>query len=74
MAAIIDFLEGIGDFFVGIGDRITSTVTGTAQMLEMIASFRENLQSYLAWIPDSVYMVIAVGFSVCCLYIVLGRT
>lgn len=73
MSAILDFLQGIGDFIVGIGDNLLRTITGQQQAIQMITDFVANLQSYLAWVPDSVYVVMTMGFSVCCLYVVLGR-
>ena len=74
MNIFTDFFDSVGSFFSDIYDRIMVNVNGTAQVVDMIGDFRENLQSYLAWIPDSVYMVIAFGFTVCCLYVVIGRS
>lgn len=73
MSAILDFLQGIGDAIFGFGDNLLRTITGQQQAVQMISDFIANLQSYLAWVPDSVYAVITMGFSVCCLYVILGR-
>ena len=74
MDAILDAFESIISALDRIGNQISTAINGTGQMIEMIADFRANFQSYLAWIPDSVYMVIYFGFGICCLYIILGRT
>lgn len=73
MTAILEFLQNIVDFLANLGDHVTDMVTGTGQALAMLDEFRLNLQGYLIWVPDSVYVVIYVGFALCCLYIIIGR-
>ena len=73
MDAILDFLKGIAES-IGIWfDNFVLRMTAERTVLGLILDFRSNLDEYLAWIPDQVYQIIYVGFSISLLYILIGR-
>jgi len=73
MDAILDFLKNFADVIADWYDSFILKITAESTVMELILKFRESLPEYLAWIPDQVYQIIFVGFSICVLFILIGR-
>lgn len=73
MSDVIQFLKGIGDFFVSIGNFIVDFVGDLLYIIKITAEVIAELPSYFSWLPEAFVAVVLVIFGIVVIYKIAGR-
>lgn len=71
--AIIGFLSGLVDLFVGIVDFVIGLIGDLAYLAQITGKAVAAIPSYFSWVPPQVLALLLSIFTVVVLYKILGR-
>lgn len=73
MSDVIQFLKGIGDFFVTIANFVVDFFQDIVYIIESTAKAIAKIPEYLDWLPASFVAVLIVIFGIVVIYKITGR-
>lgn len=73
MQAIINFLSGIGNFFLSVFDLLLGAITGMVDLIKMLFMLVEHLPQYFSIFPDACASLLVTLFGIVVIYKILGR-
>ena len=73
MQAIINFLSGIGSFFLSIFDLLLGAITGMVDLIKMLFMLVDHLPQYFKIFPDACASLLVTLFGIVVIYKILGR-
>ena len=73
MQDIIQFLKGIGDFFVAIGNFLIDFIGDLLEIVKLTGKVVAELPEYFSWLPPSFVSVLLSIFAIVVIYKIAGR-
>lgn len=73
MQAVTDFLQAIGNAFMGMIDFVISFFSDIVYMVQMLGELAAAIPTYFSWLPGSVLSGLLLVFTLVILYKILGR-
>lgn len=73
MDIIINFLDGIGNFFTVLFDYLNDFLSSLVEVLELLTYFTGNIPLYFSWLPSEYVTLIVLTFGVAVTYRIIGR-
>lgn len=73
MSDIIQFLKGIGDFFVSIGKFVVDFIGDLLYIIEITAKAVSSIPEMIGWLPSAFVAVLIVIFGIVVIYKLCGR-
>mgnify|MGYP003295539452 CR=1 FL=1 len=73
MQAIMNFFAGFADFIGTIVDFIIDFFSDLVYVIGLLGSFVLYIPMYFSWLPVEVVALVAMGFSIVIIYMILNR-
>lgn len=73
MSEVIQFLKGIGDFFVAVGNFLIDFIGDLLYIIQITADVLAQLPEMFGWLPVSFVSVLLVIFGIVVIYKISGR-
>lgn len=73
MDVIIEFLQGIGDFLISVGEFIVNFFMDIVYVIELTGKFLAMIPVYFSWLPPELLAMLVIIFGVVVIYKILGR-
>lgn len=73
MAALTNFLSGIGDGLISVVNFVIDFFKDIAYLVKLTGEFVLKVPDYLSWLPTEVLALLISTFTIVVLYKVLGR-
>lgn len=73
MQEVIQFLKGIGDFFVTIGNFLVDFIGDLVEIVKLTSIVVAELPDYFSWLPAGFVSVLLAIFAIVVIYKIAGR-
>lgn len=73
MQVIVDFLAGLGNFFVTIGNFFVTFFRDLGYLVLLTGNMLVNVTGYLSWLPLTLAQLLTIAITIAIVYKIMGR-